>query len=291
MGSQHGLQVAGPRRDLESDQPRPHGQRRSRIAADDGRAGARARALAARRRHVVLHAHDHRRIAARREAALRRQRRRPADGDAGRRTELDQRERADSGTAARHLRQQRAAVAPPRRAASTRRSTATTTTTTAPTSTSATTTARRGDRSRPDLPAASVHRLREHPRNARLLFLGHERGIHFSIDGGASWSPLTLNMPTVPVDDILIHPRDNDLIVGTHGRSIWVLDNISSLEALTPEAMQTDAFLVPPARARLLARLQPAGVVRRRSVLRAEPRRSAPRSTTTCAPARKTRSA
>ena len=107
------------------------------------------------------------------------------------------------------------------------------------------------------LPAASVHRLREHPRNPRLLFAGHERGIHFSIDGGASWSPLTLNMPTVPVDDILIHPRDNDLIAGTHGRGIWVLDNISSLEALTPEAIRSDAFLVPPARVRLLSIYNP----------------------------------
>ena len=107
------------------------------------------------------------------------------------------------------------------------------------------------------LPAASVHRLREHPRNARLLFLGHERGIHFSIDGGASWSSLALNMPNVPVDDILIHPRDNDLIAGTHGRGIWVLDNISALEALTPEAIRSDAFLVPPARARLLAIYNP----------------------------------
>jgi len=107
------------------------------------------------------------------------------------------------------------------------------------------------------VPATSVHRIREHPRNARLLFLGHERGIHFSIDGGASWSPLTLNMPNVPVDDILIHPRDNDLIAGTHGRGIWVLDNISSLEALTPEAMRSEAFLVPPARARLLSIYNP----------------------------------
>ena len=104
---------------------------------------------------------------------------------------------------------------------------------------------------------ASVHKLREDPRNARLLFVGHERGIHFSIDGGASWSPLTLNMPTVPVDDILIHPRENDLIAGTHGRGIWMLDNISSLEALTPEAMRTDAFLVPPGRARLLTIYNP----------------------------------
>jgi len=103
------------------------------------------------------------------------------------------------------------------------------------------------------LPATSLHRLREHPRNAGLLFLGHERGIHFSIDGGATWSSLNLNMPNVPVDDILIHPRDNDLIVGTHGRSIWVLDRIASLETLTPEAMRTEAFLVPPAKARLLS--------------------------------------
>jgi photosystem II stability/assembly factor-like uncharacterized protein len=107
------------------------------------------------------------------------------------------------------------------------------------------------------LPAASVHRLREHPRNARLLFLGHERGLHMSIDEGASWSPLTLNMPNVPVDDILIHPRDNDLIVGTHGRGIWILDNISALEALTPAVMESDAVLVPPARARLLSMYNP----------------------------------
>jgi photosystem II stability/assembly factor-like uncharacterized protein len=107
------------------------------------------------------------------------------------------------------------------------------------------------------LPAASVHRIREHPRNARLIFLGHERGIHFSIDGGASWSSLALNMPNVPVDDIIIHPRDNDLIAGTHGRGIWVLDNISALEALTPDAIRSDAFLVPPARARLLAIYNP----------------------------------
>jgi hypothetical protein len=107
------------------------------------------------------------------------------------------------------------------------------------------------------LPATSVHRLREHPRNARLLFLGHERGIHFSIDAGASWASLNLNMPNVPVDDILIHPRDNDLIVGTHGRSIWILDNIASLETMTPEAIQTDAFLVSPVHARLLSIYNP----------------------------------
>ena len=54
-------------------------------------------------------------------------------------------------------------------------------------------------------------------------------------------------------DNILIHPRDNDLIVGTHGRSIRVLDRIASLEALTLDAVRTEAFLVPPTKARLLS--------------------------------------
>jgi photosystem II stability/assembly factor-like uncharacterized protein len=103
------------------------------------------------------------------------------------------------------------------------------------------------------LPATSDHRTREHPRNPRLLFAGHERGIHLSIDGGASWTSLNLNMPPVPVDDVLVHPRDNDLIVGTHGRGIWVLDHIAALEALTPESVKSDAFVVTPAHARLLS--------------------------------------
>ncbi len=101
------------------------------------------------------------------------------------------------------------------------------------------------------LPDTSVHKVREHPRNPRLLFVGHERGISVSINAGESWSSLNLNMPPVPVDDILVHPRDNDLVVGTHGRSLWVLDNISALEAM-PDALATDATLVTPARARIL---------------------------------------
>ncbi len=107
------------------------------------------------------------------------------------------------------------------------------------------------------LPEASVHKLREHPRNPRLLFAGHERGISVSIDGGSSWSSLNLNMPPVPVDDLIVHPRDNDLIVGTHGRSIWILDNITALEALTPDALQTESLLVAPPRARILTIYNP----------------------------------
>lgn len=75
-----------------------------------------------------------------------------------------------------------------------------------------------------------VHVIREHARNPKLLFAGTERGLYISPDQGAHWSRLKLNLPTVPVDDIQIHPRDNDLVLGTHGRSIWILDDITPLE-------------------------------------------------------------
>jgi photosystem II stability/assembly factor-like uncharacterized protein len=108
-----------------------------------------------------------------------------------------------------------------------------------------------------NLPQTSVHRLREDPKNARLLFLGHERGLHVSMDGGASWTPFNANMPNVPVDDLLIHPRDHALVLGTHGRGVWIMDDIAPIEALTPDAVASDAFLVPPAHARLLSIYNP----------------------------------
>ncbi len=108
-----------------------------------------------------------------------------------------------------------------------------------------------------NLPQTSIHRLREDPKNPRLLFLGHERGLHVSTDGGASWTPFSANLPNVPVDDLLIHPRDNALVLGTHGRGIWVLDDIAPIEALTPDAIKSDGFLVPPAHARLLSIYNP----------------------------------
>jgi photosystem II stability/assembly factor-like uncharacterized protein len=78
-----------------------------------------------------------------------------------------------------------------------------------------------------------VNVIREHHRNPKLLFAGTEYGAYVSFDQGARWSRLKLNLPTVPVDDIQIHPRDNDLVLGTHGRSIWILDDITPLEQMT----------------------------------------------------------
>lgn len=85
-------------------------------------------------------------------------------------------------------------------------------------------------------PANEVIRvIREDLVNPDLLFAGSETGVWVSINRGTNWSRLKMNMPTVSVYDMKIHPREHDLIVGTHGRSAWVLDDISPLQQLTPE--------------------------------------------------------
>jgi photosystem II stability/assembly factor-like uncharacterized protein/type II secretory pathway pseudopilin PulG len=89
----------------------------------------------------------------------------------------------------------------------------------------------------------TVHVIREHHRNPKLLFAGTEHGLYFSIDQGGSWHRLKLNLPTVPVDDIAIHPRDNDLVLGTHGRSIWILDDITILEQMSEAVANEDLHL------------------------------------------------
>ncbi|UCG86345.1 MAG: hypothetical protein JSW71_20985 [Gemmatimonadota bacterium] len=91
----------------------------------------------------------------------------------------------------------------------------------------------------------SVNVIAEHVSNQNLLFLGNEVGVYFSVDRGGTWSRLKNNLPTVPVDDIVIHGRDNDLILGTHGRSIWIMDDIIPLEQLTSELLGTTAHVFP----------------------------------------------
>ncbi len=85
--------------------------------------------------------------------------------------------------------------------------------------------------------------IREHPRNPSLLFLGTEYGAYVSFDRGANWHRLKMNLPVVPVDDIAIHPRENDLLFGTHGRSIWVLDDLTPLEQLNESVLAADLHL------------------------------------------------
>ncbi len=83
------------------------------------------------------------------------------------------------------------------------------------------------------LPASAwwVNVVAEHPANGDLLFAGAETGLFLSFDRGESWQVVKGGLPTVPVDDLVIHPRDDDLIVATHGRSIYILDDLSPLAA------------------------------------------------------------
>ena len=91
----------------------------------------------------------------------------------------------------------------------------------------------------------SVNVVTEHPRTGNLLFLGNEIGVYFSIDRGQDWVRLKNDLPTVPVDDIVVHPRENDLVLGTHGRGVWIVADISPLEELTPEVLASSAHLFP----------------------------------------------
>ena len=69
-----------------------------------------------------------------------------------------------------------------------------------------------------------VHVVREDPVNANLLYLGTDVGAYVSLDRGATWQKFMNGLPTVPVHDLRVHPRDRELIAGTHGRSIWIVD-------------------------------------------------------------------
>jgi photosystem II stability/assembly factor-like uncharacterized protein len=99
--------------------------------------------------------------------------------------------------------------------------------------------------------AGSVHVIREHPRNSNLLFAGSEFGLWVSLDHGANWAALRNNFPTVPVDDIQIQARENDLLLGTHGRSIWVLDDITPIEKMDGNVPSADITFFPPRAATL----------------------------------------
>jgi hypothetical protein len=91
----------------------------------------------------------------------------------------------------------------------------------------------------------SAYVIREHPRNANLLFVGTEFGLVTSVNGGASWSPIRHGFPTVAVHDLVIHPRENDLVIGTHGRGIWIIDDIAPLERLAVASQARVAQLFP----------------------------------------------
>ena len=101
-----------------------------------------------------------------------------------------------------------------------------------------------------DLPPNRVLRtVREDLANPDVLYVGTEFGLYYTNDGGRHWISLKNDMPNVPINDLTIHPRENDLILATHGRGVWILDNITALQELTPAVLASQAhlFSVQPA--------------------------------------------
>ncbi|MEW9799299.1 VPS10 domain-containing protein [Alteromonas sp. CYL-A6] len=100
-----------------------------------------------------------------------------------------------------------------------------------------------------DLPAKHlVWRIVQDHVNKELLFIGTEFGVFFTVDGGKKWLELTGGMPTISTRDVQIQRRENDLIAGTFGRGIYILDDYAPLRALNEKAMQKDALLFAPSR-------------------------------------------
>ncbi|HJZ94189.1 MAG TPA: hypothetical protein VKE40_25215, partial [Gemmataceae bacterium] len=89
-----------------------------------------------------------------------------------------------------------------------------------------------------------VNAVREDPERKGLLFAGTERAVHVSFDDGEEWLPLRLNMPATSIRDLVIH--DDDVVVGTHGRSFWILDNITPLRQLDDKVAAAKAKLFRP---------------------------------------------
>lgn len=92
------------------------------------------------------------------------------------------------------------------------------------------------------LPEGSVYVVREDYKNPDLLFAGTEFAAYISLNRGKTWERFMNGLPTVPVHDLLIHPRDNDLIAGTHGRGAWIVDNITPLQQLSSDLKEKDVY-------------------------------------------------
>ncbi|HSN55094.1 MAG TPA: hypothetical protein VLT32_10490 [Candidatus Sulfomarinibacteraceae bacterium] len=87
--------------------------------------------------------------------------------------------------------------------------------------------------------------VKQDPVNPELLYAGTELGLFLSLDGGGNWARFTENLPEVAVHDLAIHPTEHDLIIATHGRGVYIIDDLSAIRALGPEVMGQSVALLP----------------------------------------------
>jgi hypothetical protein len=93
-----------------------------------------------------------------------------------------------------------------------------------------------------DLPLEAVNVIREDPENPNLLYVGTDHGLYISLDRGKNFMAMKENLPAVAVHDVVVHPRDKDLVVGTHGRSIYIAD-VAQVQQLTDSVLQKELFV------------------------------------------------
>ncbi len=93
-----------------------------------------------------------------------------------------------------------------------------------------------------DLPSGSVNSMAEHPDNPDVLFLGTEHHVFVTTDGGSHWARMP-GLPTTAYDDMVIHPREKDLVLGSHGRGIWIVDDVGPLADWSPAVASAGAHL------------------------------------------------
>jgi photosystem II stability/assembly factor-like uncharacterized protein len=112
-------------------------------------------------------------------------------------------------------------------------------------------------------PFGAVKVIKQDPKNHSILYVGTEFGFFISLDEGKSWKKLMTGLPPVRIDDVVVHPRDGDLVLGTHGRSVYIMDDITPLQQLTNQVVASDVHFFVPRSALLmrneqrLTRVQP----------------------------------
>jgi hypothetical protein len=95
-----------------------------------------------------------------------------------------------------------------------------------------------------NLPAfGNVNVVKQDPRNKDVLYVGTEYGFFISLNEGREWKRFMNNLPVGRIDDVVVHPRDGDLVLGTHHRSVWIMDDITSIQQLTPQVQGSAAHL------------------------------------------------
>lgn len=96
------------------------------------------------------------------------------------------------------------------------------------------------------LPAEAVNVVREDPVNADVLYVGTDRGVYVSLDRGRRWNALQAKLPNVPVHDLIVHPRERELVAATHGRSVWVVDVLPVQEHAATKGKAVHVFPLAP---------------------------------------------